>query len=157
MKKLLFSILALSATGVYAQDVDLKINNLQVFGRYNTAEEIFDALGEKPTKIHTPQPTDEAPDTYIFFFGEDMVVWSEGEIFNVVLNSGKFAVNGTIRVGDKISDLKKLGGYIDTSVYEDIVCWYPSNDLAKYEWVQVWFHHSKDGIITTVSALILDV
>lgn len=149
MKRLLFLIFVLSATGAYAQDVDLKINNLRLFGDYKTAEEIFEALGEKPTKIRTPQPTDKIP-LYTFFFGEDTIEWLEGDIFDMRLKSNKFALNGVIRVGDKISDLKKLGGYIHNEL-GDYIIWFPSDDLSKYEWLQVWIGRSKENIITSIS------
>jgi len=59
MKSFFTIIFTLLAISVYAQNFNIKINDLRFFGDYKTAEEIFDALGEKPTKIRTPQPTDE--------------------------------------------------------------------------------------------------
>lgn len=151
MKNFIILVFALLTTGAYAQDVDLKINNLRLFGDYKTAEEIFEALGEKPTKIRAPQPMDKIP-LYTFFFGEDTIEWLEGDIFNIRLKSDKFALNGSIRVGDKISDLKKLGGYIHNEL-GDYIIWFPSDDLSKYEWLQVWIGRSKEDIITSISIL----
>ena len=155
MKKFLTFVFALLTSSVYAQNFNININDLRFFGDYKTAEDIFDALGEKPTKIRTPQPTDEEPNTYIFFFDKDIVEWVDGKIEFVNLYSNRFAFNGLICVGDKISDLEKLGGYIDTSIYEDIICWYPTANTLDYDGLEIWFRHSKEGIITNISVLIM--
>lgn len=145
MRKLLFVFAVLFYNAVFAQNVKVEVNGLYVGVKYSK-EQIFQAFGAQPTKIRDPQPMDEEPNTYIFYFGEDVVEWVDGFIDRFVLTTSKYSFNDIIQVGDSISKIAELGG-IATYDNENEVYWKPTTDPKLNEFWDIWIVH-KNGIIT---------
>ena len=67
-------------TAAVAQEQTMRVNNLVVCRMYDTQEQIFEAIGAQLDSIVPPQPFNEDPNTYLFYFGDDYVEWVEGEL-----------------------------------------------------------------------------
>lgn len=146
MKNLLIIIATIFCTNIFAQNI--QVNGLKIGAEYKTKNEIFDIMGAIPTNIREPQPTDEEPNTYIFHFGEDSVLWSDNHILEIKLNTNRFSFNNLIRVGDNISAIKGLGGISEDNGRGEIF-WKPSADPSINEGWDIWFLYH-DGKITQI-------
>lgn len=133
-----------------AQEQTMRVNNLVVCRMYDTQEQIFEAIGEQPDSIVPPQPSNECPNTYLFYFGDDYVEWAEGELYSIRLYTPRFAFNDKIRVGDNISKLAELGGTLE-NVKNGLTMWYPDTHI---EGLQTCFYYDETGKITIILAMI---
>ena len=138
------SAFSVSAQSVPSQEQTMRVNNLVVCRMYDSAEQIFDAIGARPDSIRGPQPFDELQDEYIFYFGKDQITWAEKCVSDVLLETDRFAFNGKIRVGDSVGKLSELGGTISRK--DDVISWKSSDDPKATEGIEVTFYVSDDKI-----------
>lgn len=150
-----------TATPLSAQTIvkdAISLENMHV-GTHYTQEQLLQAFGT-PSKTKAPDKFDEHLNSYVFYYGQDMVYWIDGEFYGFDIWTPTFTVNGLLRVGDSISKIDLLNGikrYKTTSLSK-IVRWRPEEDGGGlYDWLTLDFYYDDNGIIQSITAFINDL
>ncbi|MEG0795211.1 MAG: hypothetical protein RR397_01695 [Odoribacter sp.] len=154
---LIVAFMWMAVDALQAQEA-IKVNQLEM-GKVYSKRQIYKALG-RPTKVEAVTNEVYEGTVKTYFYGENSFSFVDGEFHGFKFKNPAFAVNGLLKVGDRLGVVNKLGGIKvqgESTPTKGYIYWKPS-EIGVY--AMIYFaiiYDLNDQVVTDIVCCIHDL